>query len=67
MEHFDMWMKDIVPNMKDDPTLIEMKVLEESTQYPGYPTKMWFVMKMSGMAARSCVMKWDRIDEADGS
>lgn len=66
MKHFDLWMKDIVPNMKSDPTIQEMKVLETSKVFEGFPTLIYFVMKMSGMAARSCIITYDRIDEDDG-
>ena len=63
-------MKELVPNMKNDPTISEFKVLKFSENPafgPEYPEVMWFVMKMSGMAARSACVKFDRSDLPDGS
>ena len=70
MDHLSLYMKDLVLNMKTDPNMIEVKILKFS-ENPAfgtdYPEVMWFVMKMSGMAARSAVMEFNRTDQPDGS
>ena len=70
MDHLSQYMTDIVPNMKEDPMIVDVKILKFNPNFGNgsdYPEVMYFAMKMSGMARRSCIMQFDRTDNPDGS